>query len=76
MQPRGCTAARISTPSEAAVRLRSTSSGSADRLFAWGLVALPFSTPAIAWDDRDSLKMATEELTREELMRILDMKRS
>jgi len=44
----------------------------ADRLSAQGLVALPPGAPAIVWDDSDSVQVATEELTREELMRIWD----
>jgi hypothetical protein len=44
----------------------------ADRLSAQGLVALPPGAPAIAWDDSDNVQVATEELTREELMRIWD----
>lgn len=44
----------------------------ADRLAAQGLVGLAPNAPAIAWDDSDSVQVATEELTREELMRIWD----
>ena len=44
----------------------------ADRLSAQGLVALPPGAPPIVWDDSDSVQVATEELTREELMRIWD----
>ena len=44
----------------------------ADRLAAQGLVGLAPSAPGIAWDDSDSVQVATEELTREELMRIWD----
>lgn len=44
----------------------------ADRLAAQGLVGLPPGAPGISWDDSDSVQVATEELTREELMRIWD----
>jgi hypothetical protein len=44
----------------------------ADRLAAQGLVGLAPTAPGIAWDDSDSVQVATEELTREELMRIWD----
>ena len=44
----------------------------ADRLAAQSLVGLAPNAPAIAWDDSDSVQVATEELTREELMRIWD----
>jgi hypothetical protein len=44
----------------------------ADRLTAQNLVALPANAPPLVWDDCDSVQVATEELTREELMRIWD----
>ena len=45
----------------------------ADRLAAQGLVGLATPpAPTIAWDESDSVQVATEELTREELMRIWD----
>jgi hypothetical protein len=44
----------------------------ADRLSAQTLVTLAPGAPLISWDDSDSVQVATEELTREELMRIWD----
>jgi hypothetical protein len=45
----------------------------ADRLAAQGLVGLATPpAPPIAWDESDTVQVATEELTREELMRIWD----
>ncbi len=44
----------------------------ADRLSAQALVTLAPGAPPISWDDSDSVQLATEELTREELMRIWD----
>jgi hypothetical protein len=53
-------------------QLAVTSLIGADRLAAQGLVGLAPGAPGIAWDDSDSVQVATEELTREELMRIWD----
>jgi hypothetical protein len=44
----------------------------ADRLAAQAIVRLPAGAPPIVWEDNDTVQVATEELTREELMRIWD----
>ncbi len=44
----------------------------ADRLAAQAIVGLPADAPPIVWEDSDSVQIATEELTREELIRIWD----
>jgi hypothetical protein len=44
----------------------------ADRLAAQAIAGLPAGAPPIVWEDNDTVQVATEELTREELMRIWD----